>query len=287
MAQGAHPSMRYREGESMAALKIYALGFLFVAVVLCGVMLLLRYVKRVAPAPSPEGIDIESDEANKRFRLLDGRANGIFLLLTIVFGVAIYFALKLISQWRFSALPPAIMSFPITNIALMIPAMFGGMGLAAMVFGPVNRSYRPQDAAWYSLYLSNRRYGCDYDRLCFYLGAVVLVLASASVPALLNTYVQVRNDALVVHPFLGMSERIYALTDIDSIKTAPKFIAPNGRVRYDRDYVVYFKNGDKWEARDMPSGDAYDQQRVVEWLSQQSGVPIKEIPIFQTGDLYD
>lgn len=271
----------------MVALKMYALVLLFTIAVLGGVMLMVRHVKRVAPAQSADDVDLDSDEAKKRFRKLDGRSNGIFLLLTIVFGVAIYFVLKLISQWRFSMLPPAIMSFPIGGFAFVVPAMFAGTGVAAMAFGPLHHRRWPEDAKWYSLYLSNKRYGCDYDRLCFNLGVAVLVLALAAVPECLNTYVQVRDDSFVVHPFFGLREHVYAATDVDSIKTAPKFVAPNGRVRYDRDYVVYFKNGDKWEARDLPSDSPYDERRVVEWLSEKSGVPITEISVFQTSDLYN
>jgi hypothetical protein len=269
------------------ALKVIGLGVGATALFLCSVFAYIAYLKRVAPALSVEDADIYSKDGDRRFKKLDGRSNGVFLLLTICFGVAVFFLLRVVGQLRFAMLPPALMSFPISGAFFGLIAGFTGMGLAMAAFGPVSRYLWPEDTRWYSLYLSNRRYDCDYDRLCRGFGVGTILLALITLVLGLNCYVQVRNEALVVHHFFGLHEQVYPFTEIKSIETAPKFVAPNGRIRHDRDYIVDFKDGQKWIAGDLPSGDIYERGEVANLLSKKSGVAIKEIPIFYTSDLYD
>lgn len=79
----------------------------------------------------------------------------------------------------------------------------------------------------------------------------------------------------------------YPYADIQGIETSAKFIAPNGRTRYERDYVVRFKDGSRWVAANLLSGDAYDRKRIADLLARRAGVTIVEVPIFKTSDVYD
>jgi hypothetical protein len=51
--------------------------------------------------------------------------------------------------------------------------------------------------------------------------------------------------------------------------------------------VVHFKDGSKWVADSLPSGSYNEREQVALLLSTLSRVPIREIPIFQTGDVTD
>ena len=261
-------------------------GFL---VLLCGSLLLyVRYLKRNVPMPSLQGIaDIYGKEADRRFAKLDGRMNGLFVLFTVAAGMALFLLLRLFGQWRTAQLPPALLTFPVSSAFFALIAMFAGMGIAGCIVLPLAKRWWPESQTLYLAYASHRRYGCDYTRLCRGLFLGVTLLAAAGVPFGLNNYVQVRRDALVVHRMLALHERSHAFSEIDRILTAPAFVAPNGRIRHQRDYVVYFKDGSKWVAGDLPSGEEAERVQIAELLSKQSGVPIQQVPIFQTADLYD
>jgi hypothetical protein len=113
----------------------------------------------------------------------------------------------------------------------------------------------------------------------------MMALAILPVPFGLDTCVQVRKDVLIVHPFFALHARHYPFSDVTGIVTAPKFVAPNGRIRHERDFVVHFTGGGRWIAGDLPSQSRRSRE-IIEMISKKSGVPIRRIPIFQTSDLY-
>jgi hypothetical protein len=50
---------------------------------------------------------------------------------------------------------------------------------------------------------------------------------------------------------------------------------------------VHFKDGSRWVASNLPSGDAYDRKRLVDALAKRAGVTIVEVAVFSTSDVYD
>lgn len=269
------------------ALKIMIIGVGAIALMLGGFIAYIAHLKRVAPPNNDPTLEVAGPDADKRFAKLDGRANLLFLLLSVVFAALAYLVIYATDVLRVRLLPNAIMTFPTSHGFLGLIAGFAGMGVASMVFGSVIRSRWGEDARWYLAYASVRRYGCDYERLCHGLGVTLVFMTVLALPLALNWYVQVRDKAFVIHPLFALHERVYAYSEIQSIETAGRFIAPNGRVRHERDYVIHFKDGSRWVAANLPSGDFYDRQRVTELLAQRAGVGITEVAIFKTSDLYD
>jgi len=268
-------------------IKILGLGALVLALFIGSLFCYIAHLKRVAPAPRAAGPDFFGEDAKRRFAKLDMWANSVFVLLTLCFGVCFYLVLVPLLSWRASFLPPAELSFPISRWFAGIVAGFSGAGLGLYASMPVMMHLCSNDARWYATYVAVRRYGCDYSRLCRGLGTALVLLALLAVPLGLNFYVQVRSDSFVIHDFFAVDERTFSFSDIQSIETAPMFVAPNGRRRNDRNYIVHFKSGEKWISNSVPSGNGYDGKLVAELLSKKSGVVIKEIPIFSTSDLYD
>lgn len=269
------------------ALKILVIGVGAMVLFLGSIFGYIAYLKRVAPAASDATQDVTGSDADKRFAKLDGHANLLFMLLTLVCGVLAYLVVYAIDSVRVMLLPQALMTYPMSHAFLYMVAGVAGAGLASMMFAMVVRWRWGEDARWYLAYASVRRYGCNYERLCRGLGFGLVALAALALPLGLNVYVQVRDASFVVHPFFALHERVYAYGDIRSIETASKFIAPNGRIRDGRDYVVHFSDGGRWVAADLPSGDGYDRSQVVTLLAKRAGVTITEVPIFKTSDVYD
>lgn len=269
------------------ALKIILMGV--GGLVLLGAILVgyIRNLKRVAPVVNNPALEVQGADADKRFAKLDGKANLWFVLLTIGFGLLAYLLFDALLAVRVMVLPPALMTYAATHAILVLAAMFAGMGVAIIVFCAFFRRRLGDDARWYIYYASIRRYGCDYERLCRGLGYGVLLLVAVLLFLGVNTYVQVRETAFVVHPLLGLREQVHSFGDITGIDTSGKFVAPNGRIRRERDYVVHFKDGSRWVASNLPSGDAYDRKRLVDALAKRAGVTIVEVAVFSTSDVYD
>jgi hypothetical protein len=247
----------------------------------------IAHLKKVAPAKSDPSWQVTGVDADKRFAKLDGRANLNFVALTACFGLMAYLAFDAIYALRVMLLPPAVMTFPISHAFLVLAALFAGAGVACMVFCAWARRRWGEDARWYISYVSVRRYECDYERLCRGLGSALVVLVLLMLPLGLNSYVQVRESGFAIHPFLALREQVHPYADIDGIATSAKFIAPNGRIRHERDYVVHFKDGTRWVASNLPSGEVYDRVQVAKTLAAKAGVTIVEVPIFKTSDVYN
>lgn len=268
------------------AIKLYGAAILFTFGVIGGLNMCMAHVRRAGAMPPAEDIDFDSAESVKRRNKMDNLNNGTFLVLAIGFGTLAYYALRALARLRFALLPSAQLSFSASNWFLGVIAMFWGIGFAILFTCPLISSWDNNGERFYSAFLSQCRYHCNYDRLCRRLGIAIILLMLIPLSLGLNWYVQVRSNAFVFHPFIGVHEQVYRFSEIEAIITAPEFVAPNGRVRHERDFVVHFRNGKRWVASDLPSGDVYEREEVANLLSKKSGVPITETPIFQTGDLY-
>jgi hypothetical protein len=254
------------------SLWVIAAGLLFNLVVIGSFNAYIAHLKRVAPAPSVGSLDISSQDARKRFTKLDGRTNGFFLLLAMGVGTALYFVLHFIGGLRSAMLPPALMSFPISSAFFCLLALFLGVGIGAATTMPILRRWWPEDTAWYSTYLSVKRYGSDYDRLCHGMGMAVAALALLALPFGLNTYVQAREEGFVVHPFFGFHERTFAYSDIQGIEDAPRYTRNGTRWHY----IVTFKDGQTWDSDNMPSGGRYESKQLIQLLAHRAGIKVKK-----------
>lgn len=231
----------------------------------------ISHLKRVAPVPDTADMEIYGQAADKRFKKLDVRSNGLFLLLAVGLGLPIFFILQLVERLRMALLPPAAVNIPMSGAFFGVVAIFSGMGLATAAFAWVARCCWSEDAHWYATYLSKRRYGCDFERLCRGVGIALIGLATLLLPLGLNCYVQARGSELAVHPFFGLHEQDHGYADIRAIVRVPR------PTRYGQvhDYVVQFADGTAWSTADLPSGGAWDGARIARLLSEKSGLAIR------------
>lgn len=115
--------------------------------------------------------------------------------------------------------------------------------------------------------------------ICF---GIVMVLVFFG----LGWHVQLRGDVLAVRGYFSPVERDYALADLRSIKTAPRFVAPDGHTVARREFVITFSGGRRWTTQYIPSDmDEVGKRSFVQMLSERSGVPIDEVALLQRGDL--
>src|SRR5450432_962983 len=236
-----------------------------------------------APMPSAKGIDLDSEQASQRFRRLDGRANMVFLGLTVASCVVVYAVLRLVETGRGALLPPGIVDFPMFSSYWTVVAMVMGAAFAMLAYTALSKRWWPDDAAWYAVYLSNRRYRCNYESLLTGMAVAFLFVGSAAALIGWNRYAQIRNDGIAIHYAFAISETHHAWTDVASIQMASAFVAPNGNTRYQTNYVVRFRDGTFWSLRDWITHDQ-SQDELAGIVAQRAHVQISEVDSFRRGE---
>jgi hypothetical protein len=236
------------------------------------------YLRRVAPPPSTDDpLIYRGRTPDALFARMDVRVKGQFFLLMMVSGALGYMVLLVIARIRIELLPATVLSYSMSHAYFALNAAGLGLGVAGTANGPVLRWRLPAEARWYFGYMSVRRYGCDYERLCRGVGRVVVVLALVAFVPGANCYVQARSNVFVVKRLLSWRSETHAYTDIRSIRTAREVVEPNGGLRHGRDFVVLFRDGRQWMASELPSGSLHDRIVVAQYLCRRSGVPIIEM----------
>lgn len=129
---------------------------------------------------------------------------------------------------------------------------------------------------FYSSYLSVRRYGCDYDRLCRGLSVPLFLVTTTGLALGINQYVQVRQDAIALHHFFSLHEQTYRYADVDRIETA---VTRLNKRQTGHDYIIVFHDGTSLDLyRELPSGGKSVRAEVASLVAKKAGVAIKEVP---------
>jgi hypothetical protein len=100
-----------------------------------------------------------------------------------------------------------------------------------------------------------------------------------------NWYVYVTPRALVVNPFFSLRERALSFERIDRIVTAALFRAPLGNEAERGEYVVHTSDALSWGTMEDPSSlSAARKTEIMQYISRQSGVPIREVRVLSWSD---
>lgn len=116
-----------------------------------------------------------------------------------------------------------------------------------------------------------------------YATFAVACLAGSALIAHWCVYVTPR--AIVVSPLLGLHEKLLSFDRIDRIVTARLFRAPVGSEDERREYVVHTSDGLSWATMEDPSYlSPARKAEVMQYVSRQSGVPIREVRVLSWSD---
>jgi hypothetical protein len=162
----------------------------------------------------------------------------------------------------------------------------------SMVVGGVVTDFvlkKSMTAASYAEFIpyQNRRSGFDAQRFERPLYAAVIVLSLATAVLISNWYAYVTPRNLVVHPFFAFEAESIPLDQIADIVTAPKLRAIRGNEIARREYVIRARDGRTWSTQSDPSNmSAARKRELAAYLSRQSGVPIREVPVFSWSEAH-
>ena len=207
-----------------------------------------------------------------------------FLLLSCICTAIAYYSLELISGYHAASLGDAEFILTPGWQVWLFPAMFLGMCLAGFCLEPfvvrVLGDRQPEYDAYQELrYGRIARMRSRHAFFIFFLPFLLLAFV------LLDTYYVFGQNEMVFNWFAGVREERFAYTDVERILSAPATIAPVGSTHVEWRFVVYFRNGERWNCVSDPSemGES-GHKRLAAFVSQKSGVPIQEIAVLQRED---
>ena len=229
-----------------------------------------------APGPS-------SEELKGKYQKWLSRM-AVFMMVTWpVSAATVYPAFRAAGNAAARALPEADITFA--------PAFPGYWGLPAGLFGLAFAGFASMWAvkallgpAYPEFLLFWSKSGrMDPVKTNLVLMSVVMAMAMMSMLLGLEAHVQLRGETLIVHGFTPI-ERTYDLAQLRSIRSAPRFVAPNGDVVTRREYVLSFGRR-RWDTMYIPSDPPLSAKTaLVAEISKRAGVPIDELPVLQRSD---
>lgn len=246
-----------------------------------GVPIAFLVLRRLFPVPPGAQVDRSLEDLRKEY----GRWELLTLPLFLgIAPVASYLWWKLFlgleAETGF-AYDGAVFALRPAPIAWLIPAMFLGMLSAGPAVDAVLRRLLKDRYREYVAY-QNLRHGFDSEAMAksFYLGFGGLV--AVSVLMIGSWYAIFTTAEIRLNPFFGIRERTFSYAEVVSIKTAPTFVAPNGKTVQRREYVVQFSDSTSWSTNYDPSEATEAQVRsLVRAVSERSGVAVSEIPVLR------
>jgi hypothetical protein len=135
---------------------------------------------------------------------------------------------------------------------------------------------------------SNRQYKINVQRAFVIVSNFVYVLCAAYVYSALDHYQYIQQDRIVDNGFLALSETVYPLDQVKDITFSQYVHNFAGEKIYRRNgvYVITFATGQKWTSDDLMShsSEGEREKEVLEYISQQTSIPIREIPEYAYGD---
>jgi hypothetical protein len=244
----------------------------------------LLALRRLFPVPRGTQVDRSLSDLRKEYRRWELLTLPLYLAIA---AIASYLWWKLflgLATETGFAYDGAVFALRPARIAWLLPAMFLGMLSAGPAVNAVLRRLLKNRYYEYVAY-QNLRYGFDSEAIVkpFCLGFGGLVAVGVFVIA--NWYAIFTTTEIRLNPFFSIRERSFSYADVVSIKTAPAFVAPNGKTVQRREYVLQFSDSTSWNTKDEPSDAAEAQVRsLVHAVSERSGTAISEIPVLHRED---
>lgn len=241
----------------------------------------MALLAKAFPAKSSPQSAATLESLKRKYAKWENRLKFVYLALWVPVTAAIWLPLQTISDWHGQLLSPAESRITPGPIFWFIPAFFLALVLSAMPLAWLTKKWLGPNFHEYETYIRLKtKY--DIDRVNRSLYWIVGVLFTLAVFLGLDWYVLVRADALVVNPLLGFGETVHPYTDVITIQTAPRLIAPNGNIVWRREFVVRFRDGQTWSTNSIPANMREAEKRELATLiSKRSGTPIEEIAVFQ------
>lgn len=251
-----------------------------------GIQLVFFIFRKIDPIQGPVPANFNLAELKKKYRWWDrAQVLGLFVLAPIL-AVLAYLVLKETAVLVHSLQAKAEIKYTMMDIYWWLPAMFLGMMLSLPVLNAIPKRFmrKPYDLLEYEMYQA-RWAGFKTGRMTKIVFTGTSFLCAGAIVLGLTASVALQGDEFIVHPFFSLGETRHSLNDIKEIRTSAFFTAPNGDKVARREYLVVFKPTGSWTTNNLVA-DLTEEQKAafIKILSERSGKPIVEVPIFSKSD---
>ena len=204
----------------------------------------------------------------------------MFVLLTVVLAYPLYVLMVPLSGTLTPSGNPAfeLVAMP---VSWAIVALFAGMLVSATCMELYVRRTLGLDYPKYVQFQDEKH---KYDTgkvLPWVYGAMVTIVLFGTVTAA-SVFAHVYPDRLVQKGVLDVVENELQFQDIQTIRTAPILIAPNGNRVQRREFEIEFSGDEVWTTRWSPQDLSDDEKwEIAGYISTHSGVDITELEVLK------
>jgi hypothetical protein len=248
-------------------------SFIFVTLV----FYIFKKSKKLSNDPSID-LEVISEDLRKQFVNWNLVFTGLTLIFAGILGLTFYFLFSKIAflshsyintseylifpHWAAWALPAGFMGF----LTAGQPLNF----VCKLILGSVKFEK-------YKVY-SNLQIGFDADKVYKRFQALGIPVTLVLFLLTVDFYARVTQDNFIINEFSSLSEKIYAVKEIQKIELIKSFKAPNGKIRRDiQHHQVIFNDGYIWSGRHINSPN---EKEAMMYLSEISGKTIQVINPF-------
>lgn len=243
--------------------------------------LAMHWAMHAFPSRPDPGEGATLEELAPRYGKWEGLFVSLYLASWVPVTYVLWRLLRALADWNASLLGPADFVLTAEPLFWLLPAFFAALVLpGAPLTWLARRMLGPRFAEYDRYLVLKHRY--DYARANRAALRVTGWGCALAVFLGLDWYVLVRDDALVVNGLVAVTDEVRPYADIRSIRTASRFIAPNGSVKERREWLVTFADGGTWSTFGLPAEQTELQKAaMVGSISARAGVTVEEIAVFE------
>lgn len=239
--------------------------------------------------PSELEVIVESDEKRNKelvelaakYSKWDIYALPLFFISAPLVGYISWLAMLKISEFRFSLLPQSNYMFLPLPISWVIIAMFVGIIGSVLPMYLVIRFLLGDKYSEYKKFNLMKSSGNTQKSSYIFFGISTLLCIIAST-LMLDYYTVAYPDKLVINELWNIGEKQYSYADIASILSSKQQKEESNRSVYVVKFTDGYRLSTSWDTNDR---DPDQINSFMEYVSEQSGIEIKNVPEFTDGDL--
>jgi hypothetical protein len=240
----------------------------------------MAILAKAFPAKIKPDSESTLSDLEPKYKKWEQRLNFVYLLCWIPTTTAIWLTLKSLSDWHAQLLPAAQFKITTGSIFWLIPSFFLALAISVIPASWIAKKWLGPFFHEYEIYY-RLKHAFDVERVNRLAYWFVGCSSGVAIFLGLNWYILVNANSLVVNPIFSTTEREHLFTDIESIQTAPRLIAPNGNVVSRREFLIRFRGGHDWTTMNLPTNLRLKEKRnVVQFISKSSGIHVDEISVF-------
>lgn len=233
---------------------------------------LIYYFLRPKKSENNKELNFDFDKLTVKYKKVDAKGTVVFLVTWILLSIAFGYALNssyllLVSESSFSYFSPA------SPFIFYISAFFLSVVPSAALY--VRYLERMPNFDWDEFrFYYEIKYKIAFDKGSKYVGGSMFFIGLIALVLGLDTYTYKSQDKFVFNSYFGL-ENTYNCNDLEKIVYYENIEAPNGKVKPEESYRIFFKDGNNWFTR---SNGFYEEQDFdfVEDFAEACGVEILE-----------